>query len=149
MSMRPNVKPSIAAAHNRKSALSPKPTQQPAKTALAPLVKRPLPAKYYRRAAKAFKNFTLSKFPKDSKPPHNYVHHKQIKDPAAVQAVHRKIMTQQISTLRKANTLNQGLTLTLPKATIKKLLPSYKEKAGKIDLSELLGLLRRKMKGTE
>jgi hypothetical protein len=126
-------------------------------------LKQPLPAKYFHRAAKAFANFSLSKFPKKrseharqehkagsvDSTPSNYVPHPKIKDPAAVQAVHRKIMTHQLSALQKANTLNQGMTLTVPKATIKELLPSYNEKKGTVNLSEMLNLMRQKMKGTE
>src|SRR5262249_18490567 len=124
------------------------PPPRQSRTSPVPRLKRILPNKSLEKAAKVFKNFSLSKFSNDSSPP-NHLAKSRVKDPAAVQAMQRKIITQNIKTLRTADTLNPGMTLAVPEATIKKLLPSFKKKAGTIGLSDLLGLMRQNMKGTE
>jgi hypothetical protein len=54
---------------------------------------RLLPVKSVQNSAKAFKNFSLSRFPKGATPS-NYVLHAQAKVPSAVNAVQRKAMAQ-------------------------------------------------------
>ena len=41
------------------------------------------------------------------------------------------------------------MTIALPEATIKQLLPSYDAKAGTIDLGEVMRLIQQNMRGTE
>jgi len=115
-------------------------------TALAPKVV--LPAKYWDKAEKVFEKFSLSRFTQDSRPA-TYVPRLKENDPQAVRDVQRKLITQQIKALPNADALNPGMTLGLTPAEMKKLLPSFDKDAGTVELSELLALLRQKMKGTE
>ncbi len=116
------------------------------RTPSAAILKRPLPRASVEKAHKIFKSFSLSRFAKGSLPPN---HVGEGKHPAAVQAVQRKIISQQIKTFNDSEATNQGMTLALPAGEIKNLLPSYSEKAGTVELSDVLTLLMKKMKGTE
>jgi len=135
---RPNVKRTRQAAGG---VTSPEP-QQP-RTTFAPPLKRPLPAKSVAKAGSAFKNFSLSKFAGQSTPPH-YV-------PAGETptTVHRKIIMQHMQKLSETDTSNGAMTFALPQATIKKLLPSYNPDAATIDLSDVMNLIAKNMRGTE
>ena len=137
-----------------------KPTKNARRAANSPLARatfgsvlpRPLPEKSIRRAEAHFANFSLSKFPKDSMPP-NYVPH--VKNAVAAQGIEhvrnfqRKKIEQHLHKLSKADNSNRGMKLSLPKETIKKFLPSYSEKAGTIDLNEVMKVITRNMNGTE
>ena len=112
------------------------------------LTDRSLPSASLKKAAKAFKDFNLSRFAADSQP-RNYVPTHAAKDTAAVQALHRELITQQLRTLPTVDPANPGMTLALPEAQLKKLLPSYKPDSGAIDLSEMLAVLRQRMNGTD
>lgn len=109
---------------------------------------RPLPVKSLQKAAKAFNNFSLSRFPK-GETPSNYVLHAQAKVPSAVNAVQRKAMTQQVDSLAARHPANPGITVALPADVIATLLPSFNAAAGTVDLTELLGVLRKRMQGTD
>jgi hypothetical protein len=113
-----------------------------------PRPNRPLPVKSVQHAAKAFKNFSLSRFPK-GETPSNYVLHAQAKVPSAVNAVQRKAMAQQVDSLAARPLANPGITVALPDAVIAELLPSFNAAAGTVDLTELLGVLRIRMQGTD
>src|SRR6266516_5664670 len=101
------------------------------------------PPKSFAKALSVFKKFSLSKFPGKSAPS-NYVPSK--KNPAAVQ---RKLIEHQLQKLRKTDTPNRGMTLALPRETIKKLLPSFNAKAATINLKDVMKLTAKNMRGTE
>jgi hypothetical protein len=109
-------------------------------------LKRPLPAKSVAKAAKAFKNFSLSKFAKAATPA-NFVPAKQVKNPTVVQQVQRKNIVQSLAAAQRAVPVNPGMSLSMPTAMIGNLLPSLK--AGTVKLSEVLTLLKSRMPGTE
>jgi hypothetical protein len=113
------------------------------KASSAPALKRPIPAASVARAKKAFRNFSLSRFA-GSGTPSNYVAAGQ--NPAEVQ---RKKITQHLENVSKADRAGQGMTIALPDAMIKKLLPSFNAKAGTIDLGEVITLVQQNMRGTE
>jgi hypothetical protein len=103
------------------------------------------------KAAKAFANFNLSRFPKD-KLPANYVDRTKIKDPAAVQGQQRKVITEQLEKLPKANTQNPGMTLSFPLrqlGELKKALPGITDEGGEVELGDLLQYLRGRTNGTD
>ena len=109
------------------------------------------PAKSLQRAAKAFENFRLSRFEKDAAPA-NYVDRLKRKDPAAVQALQRTLITQQLAKLPKADTQNPGITLSFPLkdlGEIKKSLPGLQDDGGEIELADLLKNIRARMNGTD
>jgi hypothetical protein len=66
-----------------------------------------------------------------------------------VQNFQRKKIEQHLQKLSKADTSNRRMKLALPKETIKKLLPSYNEKTGTIDLNDVMKVITRNMNGTE
>jgi hypothetical protein len=114
--------------------------------------KTSLAAKSIKNARERFKNFSLSNFDVDALPP-NYVPHKP-ELPAAeriarVQKLQRKKIEQQLTELDGADSPNRGLRLALPTDAVKDLLPSYREKGGTLELSELMDLVSRHMRGTE
>jgi hypothetical protein len=119
---------------------------QPPPSTTAP--KRPLPRASLEKAQKIFKNFSLSKFSKQPLPA-NRVAEGKSKDPSAVHAVQKKLISQNIKTLNNGGEPTQGMTLALTAEQIKTLLPSYRDKAGTVELSDVLSLLTKKMSGTE
>jgi len=120
----------------------PLPAAQP-KTSSARVLKRPVPAASVAKAKKVFKSFSLSKFAGNGTPS-NYVTAGQ--SPAETQ---RRKISQHLDNLNTADAPTRAMTLALPDATIKKLLPSFNAKAGTIDLGELMSLIQQNMKGTE
>jgi hypothetical protein len=110
------------------------------------ILKRPLPTASVKKAQKAFENFRLSKFTKKSLPAN---HVGEGKDASPVHVVQRNLISQKIQTLNNNNAPTQGMTLALTAEQIKSLLPSYREKTGTVELSDVLSLLTKKMKGTE
>jgi antitoxin (DNA-binding transcriptional repressor) of toxin-antitoxin stability system len=50
---------------------------------------------------------------------------------------------------RAAAQINRAMTIALPPAMLKAQLPSYEAKKGEVDLSEVLTLLEKNMRGTE
>jgi hypothetical protein len=115
----------------------------------AAVLKRPLPAKSVAKAKKAFKKFSLSRFSKTTALPRNFVPAAQAKNAAAVRLVQRKHMAHSLSTVQKVVPVNPGMSLSLPAAMIKTLLPSLKAAAGTVDLGEVIALLQSRMPGTE
>lgn len=109
----------------------------------APRLKRPVPAASVAKAKKAFKSFSLSKFAGNGTPS-NYVAVGQ--NPAEVQ---RQTISQHLENLSSADLPARGITIALPEAVIKKLLPSFNAKARTIDLGEVIGLIQQNMRGTE
>lgn len=113
-----------------------------------PKLSRPLPAKSLKKAASAFKNFSPSRF-KEGATPSNYVSPSQAKVPAAVHAVQRKSIAWRVTALAAAPPANPGMSVALPEALLTALLPSFDAAAGTVNLTELLGVLRQRMRGTE
>ena len=104
------------------------------------------------KAAKAFANFNLSRHAKGAVPP-NYIdrHTVNVKDPAAVHGVQRKLISRQLDDVSASEVRNPGLTLAIPKddlQTIAKSLPGLQANGGKIVLEDLLAYLRPRMNGT-
>jgi hypothetical protein len=159
--------PKVVAKGNPKDPQSPKPLKNAAKPANPPpgnppslskptgarSTPRPLPVKSVQRAAKAFKNFSLSRFP-NAATPSNFVPHAQIRNPAAVNEVQRTSMATQVAAIaaKAAIAANPppilGMTVALTAANLKKLLPNF-AKTGEVDLTELLDVLKKKLQGTE
>jgi hypothetical protein len=111
-----------------------------------PHLKEPLPANSVQKAKLIFKNFTLSKFPKDAIPA-NYV--PAGSNPAHVRTAQRKIIEHHFQRLSKMDAPNRGIKIAVPKDSIKKLLPSHNDKLGTIELSDLMKLLAKHARGTE
>jgi hypothetical protein len=120
----------------------PLPAPQP-KTSSAPVLKRPVAAASVAKAKKAFNSFSLSKFAGDALPPH-YVAPGQ--SPAEAQ---RRKISQHLDTLKNAVAPTRAMTIALPDATLKELLPSLDTKAGTIDLADVMSLIQKNMGGTE
>src|SRR5260370_23970141 len=118
-----------AAANSPRSAKSLPAPQQ--KTPSAPVLKRPVPAASVAKAKKAFNSFSLSKFAGNGTPP-NYVASGQ--GPAQVQ---RGIISHHINQLNNADAPTRAMTISLPDAMLRQLLPSLDAKARTIDLGEL------------
>jgi hypothetical protein len=110
------------------------------------LMKRPLSPASVEKAQKAFGNFSLSKFANKSLPTN---HVGEAKDPSAVHAVQRTVISQQIATLRDSDVPSAGMTIALPAETMKTLLPTYDEETGTVQLDDLLSVMTRRMGGTE
>ncbi len=137
----------------------PKPDSPPARTASSSLrferslaaprpkaagsLNRAVPASSLAKAKKAFSSFSLSRFAGDVLPS-NHIAAGQ--NPAVVQ---RRIISQNIETLSKASAPSRAMTIALPAATIKQLLPSYDAKAGTVDLSDVMNLIQQSIRGTE
>ncbi len=99
------------------------------------------------RADSVFKNFSVSGFPKGSKPA-SYVD--PADGPAAVHSAQRRIMTQQLNRLSAMDSPDGGgMTLALPESAVEKLLPSLNAKASTIELSDVLNIIAQHMRGTE
>jgi len=127
----------------------PKTGTRPASPAPIPKLRpqRPLPVTSVQNAAKAFKHFSASRFPKGATPS-TYVPHAQARVPTAVATVQRKAMAQHLARLA-AQPQSAGLTVALPVAVMRQLLPSFNVDAGTVNLTELLGVLRQRMQGTD
>lgn len=107
------------------------------------------PQESLQRAAKAFENFRLSRF---ATAPPNYVDRLKRNDPAAVQALQRTLITQQLDTQPAAQPQNLGMTLSFPLnglGEIKKSLPGLHDSGGEIELGDLLKYIQRRMNGTD
>jgi hypothetical protein len=98
------------------------------------------------RADAVFKNFSMSGFPKGSKPA-SYVD--PAEGPAVVHSAQRRIMTQQLNRLSAMDAPDGGITLALPESEVEKLLPSLNAKAATIELSDVLKIIAQHMRGTE
>jgi hypothetical protein len=110
----------------------------------------PAHLKSAQKAARAFENFSLSKFAKD-KVPENYVDPQKANDPKAVQDVQRELIRRQLRTLPDTDTQNSGVTIAFPVAKleqVKKALPGIGEHGGEVKLDDLLTYLRGRMNGT-
>jgi|SRR5579859_2007938 len=105
--------------------------------------KRPIPAKSITAAKNVFAKFSLSKFA-GNRTPSNYVLVGQ--SPTVTQ---RRIISQYTTGLNNGDASTRAMTIALPEATIKQLLPSYDAKAGTIDLGEVMRLIQQNMRGTE
>ena len=98
------------------------------------------------RADSVFKNFSVSGFPKGSKPA-SYVD--PAHGPAAVHSAQRRIMTQQLNRLSAMDAPDGGMTLALPESEVEKLLPSLNAKTSTIELSDVLNIIAQHMRGAE
>jgi hypothetical protein len=110
----------------------------------------PAHVKSVQKAARAFENFSLSKFAED-KVPENYVDPRKANDPKAVQDVQRELISRQLRTLPDTDTQNSGVTITFPVAKmeqVKKALPGIGEHGGEVKMDDLLTYLRGRMNGT-
>ncbi len=129
------------------------------------LLKRVLPAASVQTGKDRLESFSLSKFPNDATP-ENYV--PPVKKPAAshyatklqhVGDFQRKRIAEHLRDLKSktgehsrnksAKTTIKGITLALPKSRIAKLLPSYDEKSGEIDLDDLMSVIGKHTRGSE
>jgi hypothetical protein len=103
-----------------------------------------------KKAQERFKNFSLSKFSVDAMPP-NYVPHKRelpvAERVAHVQEFQRKKIERQLRKRGKVDSPNRGFKLALPTDAVDELLPGYR--AGTVELSDLMDLVSRHMRGTE
>ena len=109
------------------------------------------PPKSLERAAKVFENFRLSRFAADA-PQTNYVDRLKRKDPAAVQALQRTSITQQLEKLPEPQTQNPGMTLSFPLDELgetQKSLPGLQHNGGDIQLDDLLKYVQGRMNGTD
>ncbi len=119
--------------------------------------KQPLPAKSLAKADKVFENFSLSKFPKRSTPPNYVVGDKHKTSPAAhrvpsaqeVQHCQRKLIEQHLKKLRKMDSPNRGMALSLSRSDMNAFFPSYNEKKRTLELSDVMKLISRNVRGTE
>jgi hypothetical protein len=116
------------------------PSQQPKKSAAAPLPRR-VPAKSAAKAKAVFANFSLSKFAGGAPPP-NYVDAGQ--SPTALQ---QQLVSNQLTQLPAAP--NRVLTVAMPDAVLKQLLPSYNPKTGTVNLDEVMNALEQNTRGAE
>ena len=105
-----------------------------------------LPAKSIDSADSAFKNFSLSKFPNGAKSA-SYVDSPH--DPAVVQSAQRAIITHRLNQLSTTSSPTGGIALALPISVVGTLLPSLKEGASTIELSDVLKVIVQHMRGTE
>jgi len=118
------------------------PASQP-KTSTAPALTRTVSAASIAKSKKVFENFSLSKFAGSSLPSH-YVAPGQ--SPAEAQ---RKNISRHLETMNNTGAPTRAMTIALPDATLKQLLPSLNTKAGTIDLADVLSLIQKNMGGTE
>lgn len=95
------------------------------------------------KAKKAFERFSLSRFAADGLPAN---HVKSAKNRGSVQ---RRIISQHLDKLSNEGSVPGALTISLPVASIKQLLPSLDTDAGTIELSDVMALIQRNMRGTE
>jgi hypothetical protein len=133
----PTIKPAARSSQSGKSS----PAQSKALSAAA--LRRPVPATSVANAKKAFNSFTLSKFAGNGTPS-NYVAAGQ--SPAEAQ---RAKISQHLDNLSNADAPPRAMTIALPDAKLRQLLPSFNAKAGTIDLGELMSLIQQNIKGTE
>ena len=101
------------------------------------------------KAAKAFENFSLSKFA-TNKIPENYVHPRKVRDPKAVQDTQKELITRKLRELSDMDTRNSGLAITVSMAAmeeVKKALPGMSEHGGEVKLDDLLTYMRGRMNG--
>jgi len=121
-----------------------------AKSKPAPQLISPAHLKSVQKAAKAFENFSLSKFAKD-KIPENYIDPRNVNDPKAVQEAQKELISRQLRKLPDTDTRNSGVAITFPVAKleeVKKALPGMSEHGGEVKLDDLLTYLRGRMNGT-
>jgi hypothetical protein len=133
----PSIKPAARSSQSGKS------SRAQSKTLSAAALGRPVPATSVAKAKKAFNSFNLSKFAGNGTPS-NYVAAGQ--SPADAQ---RRKISQHLDNLSNADAPTRAMTIALPDATLKQLLPSLNTKAGTIDLGEVLSLMQKNMSGTE
>jgi hypothetical protein len=115
----------------------------------------PAHLKSAQKAAKAFENFSLSKFAR-GKTPKNYIDTRKVNDPKAVKPktlreVQKELISRQLRKLPDTDTQNSGITITFPLAKleeVKKVLPGMGQHGGKVKLDDLLTYLRGRMNGT-
>lgn len=105
-----------------------------------------LPPELVKKAKAAFDRFNLSKFPKHALPA-NYV-------PAGtagadLHAAQKQLVAKQLRQLKDVKTSNRGMTVSIPEASLRALLPTFDEKKGTIDLDELMAVVTSQMRGTQ
>jgi len=125
---------------------APLPAQSPpqqAKTSSLARLQPPVPAASVTKAKTAFKSFSLSKFAGNATP---LSHVAAGQSPAEAQ---RRMISQHIDNLNNADAPARAITIALPDAVIKQLLPSLNTKRGTIDLGEVINLIQNNMRGTE
>jgi hypothetical protein len=119
---------------------------KPSQATRSPALNGALPAKSMDRANAAFKNFSVSGFPKGARPA-SYVD--PADGPAAVHSAQRRIMTEQLNRLSAMDAPDGGMSLALPESEVGKLLPSLNTKAASIELTDVLNVIAQHMRGTE
>jgi hypothetical protein len=117
-------------------AAAPPPPPQP----IAPAVtRRNVPAASRAKAKAAFANFTLSKYGQGPTPA-NHVAPGQ-----SAAAVQRDAMASQVEQMP----LNGAISIALPAAQLKALLPSYDPSTGTVSLDDVVNALEQNMRGHE
>jgi len=109
---------------------------------------RSLPAKSIHKAARVFRNFTLSRFPEGSRP-ENYVRPQRVKDAAATKTLQRQRLEQQLAEADVVPEINVGTAIGLPQAAVRVLLPSLDPATGTVPMTDVLAVLRTQMRSTE
>ena len=134
------TKASAQSSRSKKSS----PAQHPTKPH-SPARKRAIPAKFVTKAKEAFKNFSLSKFAGKEMPSNHVV---TGDSPAEAQ---RLMISQYLDALNNADvsTPVRAMTIALPAASIKQLLPSFDVETRTIDLGEVMNLIQQNMRGTQ
>jgi hypothetical protein len=103
---------------------------------------RPLPLSSVARAKKAFKNFTLSRHG-SSPPPATHV----TKERSLIK-VQKEAILRSLATYAEQENPNPGMTIALPPAAMKKLMPSFNARENTVDLDQLMTVVQRYMRGT-
>jgi hypothetical protein len=134
-------------------------------TVSATVLKRALPQASVEKAKKIFENFSLSKFPKDLLPS-NYVHPykrddslhhaertkhvRDFQDNKIEQHIQKlKSMAEKHRRKNEGGFAVKGIAVALPKASMKKVLPSYSEEKGTVELSDVMDLISKHARGSE
>jgi hypothetical protein len=109
----------------------------------APATRRSIPAGSRVKAAKVFKHFSLSKYAGNATPPNHVV------TAQSVVSTQRRIISRQITKLGNSTSSVRGMTIALPTASLKQLLPSFNQKTNTVDLNDVIHLIQQNVRGTE
>jgi len=108
----------------------------------SPRLKSGISAKSMERAKSVFSKFTLSRFAGKEAPPHYVTRTRSLPD------VHKHIISKAIDMFESSPT-NRAMTIALPEADMKKLLPSFDSAAGTVQLADVLQLVEPRIRGRE
>jgi hypothetical protein len=119
---------------------------EPSDATTSPTLSGSLSSASMDRADSVFENFSVSGFSRGSRPA-SYVEAGD--GPAAVHAVQRRMMTRQLDRLGAVGTSGAGITLALPESDVATLVPSLNANNGTVELTDVLNIIARYMRGTE